>query len=295
MIWLNPARFFTCAHCGSTSDQMDTQLQGTAVTVEGSGPPVVLIHGMGLNRHMWQWILDDLAVHFQVVRYDLSGHGDSGPPPADCTLLDLVAQLDGVLSGLGISNAILAGFSLGGTLAQAYALERPTTVSAIAVLNSTHRRDPAQRAAMRERLEISRRDGPAGTVDAAIERWFTDSFKERNPQVTDQIRQWMLANDPRDYATLYRVLVEGDDAILGDGRALADALVDIACPALILTGAEDANSTPEMARTMAASIPAGRCEIVPELRHMGLAEDPATFNAALIPFFETADAARQNR
>lgn len=274
---------------------MDTYIQGTAVTVEGSGPPLVLIHGMGLNRHMWQWMLDDLAARFQVVRYDLLGHGDSGAPPEDCTLINLVAQLDDVLSGLGISNAMLAGFSLGGTLALAYALEHPATSSAVAVLNSTHRRDPTQRGAMLERLEISRRDGPAGTVDAAIERWFTHSFREQNPHVTDQVRQWMLANDPRDYATLYRVLVEGDDAALSDGRILADTLVDITCPALILTGAEDANSTPEMARAMAASIPAGRCEVLPELRHMGLAEDPAAFNAALIPFLETTDAARQNR
>ena len=267
---------------------MNTIAQKTEPSVDGTGSDLVLLHGMGLNRDMWQWLLPSLTPHFRVIRYDLLGHGTAENPPANCTLLDLVDQLDRLLDGLEVESAAVAGFSLGGTLAQAFAVERPGRTTAIAVLNSAHRRDAGQRAAMLERLEISEQSGPAGTVDAAIERWFTSAFRDRDTEVTDLVRKWMLANDPGNYATLYRVLVEGDEAAMSDGRKLADAISDIACPALIATGAEDANSIPAMSEAMANSIPKGQCAVIPELRHMGLAEDPDAFAAVLVPFLKAA-------
>lgn len=260
----------------------------TARTVEGTGPDLVLIHGMGLNRNMWQWMLPELTARFRVIRYDLLGHGDSEAPPENCSLNDLVDQLDELLVDLGIERAAVAGFSLGGTLAQAFAAVHPKRATAIAVLNSSYRRDQSQRAAMQKRLRLSVDTGPAATVDAAIERWFTQSFRDSRSDVTDLVRTWMLANDPRNYGLIYTVLTEGDDAVLRDGRILADAIADIECPALVMTGEEDANSTPAMAAAMAGAFPDGRSAVIPILRHMGLAEDPDAFNALLVPFLEAS-------
>ncbi|MDG2205564.1 MAG: alpha/beta fold hydrolase, partial [Alphaproteobacteria bacterium] len=94
---------------------MADHLYDTARTVEGTGPDLVLIHGMGLNRNMWQWMLPELTARFRVIRYDLLGHGDSEAPPENCSLNDLVDQLDELLVDLGIERAAVAGFSLGGT------------------------------------------------------------------------------------------------------------------------------------------------------------------------------------
>lgn len=267
---------------------MADHLYDTARTLEGTGPNLVLIHGMGLNRDMWQWMRPELTAHFSVICYDLLGHGDSETPPESCSLNDLVDQLDGLLVDLNIERAAIAGFSLGGTLAQAFAAVHPEKTTAVAVLNSSYRRDASQRTAMQERLRLSIDTGPAATVDAAIERWFTTSFRAAHPEVTDLVRKWMLANNPKDYATLYRVLTEGDDAVLRDGRILADAIADIRCPVLVLTGAEDANSTPAMAAAMAGAIPNGQSTVIPVLRHMGLVEDPDAFNAVLVPFLEAS-------
>jgi (E)-2-((N-methylformamido)methylene)succinate hydrolase len=267
---------------------MTQDIYRTARTIEGTGPDLVLIHGMGLNRGMWQWMLPALTARFRVTRYDLLGHGESAAPPSNCTLNELLDQLDGLLVDLDIERAAVAGFSLGGTLAQAFAAVHPEKTAAVAVLNSSYRRDPGQRAAMQERLRLSVDTGPAATVDAAIERWFTKSFRDARSDVTDLVRTWMLANDPKNYGIIYTVLTEGDDAVLRDGRILADAIADIQCPALVLTGAEDANSTPAMAAAMAAAIPGGRSAVIPVLRHMGLAEDPDAFNAVLVPFLEAS-------
>lgn len=263
------------------------ETEPAAIAVSGDGPPLVLIHGMGLNRHMWDGMVPALATRFRVIRYDLPGHGDGPPPPENCVLGDLVAQLDALLTALDVARAALVGFSLGGTLAQAYAVDHPDRTVAIAVLNSAFRRDAAQREAILERLRLSEEAGPVLTVDAALERWFTPGFAAAHPDVLEQVRRWMLANDPAHYATLYRVLATGDDAAVADGRALADAVGDIACPALVLTGADDRNSTPAMARDMAAAMRHGRAEIIPGLRHMGLAEAPDRFTAPLIPFLKS--------
>lgn len=267
---------------------MAENIHGTAYTDEGAGTPLVLIHGMGLNHRMWQWMLPELAARFRVIRYDLLGHGDSMKPPQNCTLNNLVDQLDLLLRDLKVERAAVAGFSLGGTLAQAFAVTHPEKTAAIAVLNSSYRRDATQRSAMLERLRLAEDTGPAATVDAAIERWFTAGFRETRTDVTDLVREWMLANDPKDYAILYRVLTEGDNATMPTGQTLADAIEGIKCPALVLTGAEDSNSTPAMAEDMARAIPGGQAVTIPILRHMGLAEDPGAFNGALVPFLDSA-------
>ena len=82
--------------------------------------------------------------------------------------------------------------------------------------------------------------------------------------------------------------VEGNQLSEPGLMVLADAITDIECPALVLTGEEDANSTPAMAAAMAGAFPDGRSAVIPVLRHMGLAEDPDAFNALLVPFLEAS-------
>jgi pimeloyl-ACP methyl ester carboxylesterase len=93
----------------------------------------------------------------------------------------------------------------------------------------------------------------------------------------------VLANDPEIYPAIYRVLDEGD-------AELVEAAAAIRCPTLVVTGGEDRGNSPDMARRLAALIPGARAEILPGLRHMGLAEDPAAFNTLLVPFLERAAA-----
>ena len=253
--------------------------RGTAYVVEGGGPPVVLVHGMGLNRDMWNWQLPALVPRFRVVRYDLVGHGESDPPADGCSMDDLVRQLDRLLDHLQLDRCALVGFSLGGLIVRAYALRHPHRVTALAVLNSAHNRTEAERAAMRERLERATRLGHVSTIDAALERWFTKGFAARHPEVLDRVRRWMEANDPAVYPKVYRVLAESD-------AALRTAISAIRCPTLVLACDEDHGNSPDMARRMGALIPDARTVILPGLRHMALAEHPEAVSEALVPFLE---------
>ena len=254
---------------------------GTAYQLDGQGPAVVLVHGMGMKRAMWQWLLPALTPHFQVLSYDLLGHGESADPAGRPDLSMLAAQIVELLDDCGLARAAVAGFSLGGMIARRFALDHPDRLSALAILHSAHDRSAAERAAIGQRVEKVNRSGPAAMVDEALPRWFTDDFRTRQPEMMALVRRWMTANRKEVYAPIYRVLAE-DDA------ELAEPVAEIRCPTLVMTGAEDFGNSPDMAQRMAAAIPGAQIVILPGLRHMALAEDPTTFNAPLVSFLKKA-------
>ena len=80
----------------------------------GSGPPVVLVHGLGGNLQKWDEIAPVLERRFTVLRYDLRGHGSSHNPPGPWTLDDFIADLEEIIDARGLRKISIAGFSLGG-------------------------------------------------------------------------------------------------------------------------------------------------------------------------------------
>ena len=81
----------------------DKSENGSVYELSGpaKAPVVVLIHGLGLNRHVWQWHEPALASRYRVLNYDLFGHGESAPPPVKPSLTMFADQLLGLLDFLG--------------------------------------------------------------------------------------------------------------------------------------------------------------------------------------------------
>src|ERR671918_799463 len=96
--------------------------------------PVVLIHGVGGDASNWDEIVPQLEPRFRVVRIDLRGHGRSRPIRSPITVFDFARDVASALDTLGIRAARIAGFSLGGQVAQALALEHPERVSKLALI-----------------------------------------------------------------------------------------------------------------------------------------------------------------
>jgi len=260
---------------------MRHDIKGTIVEESGSGASVVLIHGLGMNRQMWQWQVPALEERYRVVRYDLLGHGESKPPSDPVSLKALSDQLAEVMDALGIECAALVGFSLGGMIVRRFTMDHPGRALALGILHSAHDRTQAERDAILVRVEQAARDGPAATVGAALERWFTTYFADKHPDVLDLVRKWVMANDQAIYPGIYRVLAEGDAEIAG-------CLSAIDCPTLVMTGEEDYGNSPDMTKRMAAGIAGAEAVILPKLRHMALAEDPDTVNRILTGFLARA-------
>ncbi|TMV09074.1 alpha/beta fold hydrolase [Ruegeria sediminis] len=254
---------------------------GSAYELAGPehAPCVVLIHGLGLNRACWQWTIPALADGYRVLSYDLYGHGDSVDPPEAPSLSLFSRQLRNLLDNCGIVDAVIAGFSLGGMIARRFAQDLPDRARALVILHSPHQRSAEAQAAILARVEQARDQGPAATVDAALERWFTEDFRQANPAMMDTVRGWVTANRKEVYHRIYRVLADGIDEITAPVSPLS-------CPALVITGDEDFGNGPEMTRAIAAEIKGAQALVLPGLRHMALAQDPAAVNKPLRRFLD---------
>ena len=112
-----------------------------AFTVQGEGPPLFLIHGIGAARNTWAKALPVLTPHYTVITYDLRGHGASPMPDGEFGLDELVNDLERVREQTGFETAHFAGHSLGGMIGPAYARRYPNRVLSLGLLQ----RHPASR------------------------------------------------------------------------------------------------------------------------------------------------------
>ncbi|AIR90465.1 alpha/beta fold hydrolase [Pseudomonas cremoricolorata] len=254
---------------------------GTSYFSQGQGQPVVLIHGVGLNKEMWGGQVVGLAADYRVICYDMLGHGQSRVPAADTPLQGYADQLAELLDHLQIPQATVIGFSMGGLVARAFALAYAQRVSALVVLNSVFNRSPEQSAGVIARAAQAAELGPDANVDAALERWFSREYKAANPAQVAALRQVLANNDPQGYHTTYSLFATQD-------MYRADDLGRIQVPTLIATGELDAGSTPAMARQLAARIPNAQCAVLAEQRHMMPVEAPREVNKMLLDFLRQA-------
>lgn len=254
---------------------------GTAWDITGpDGAPVIaLIHGLGLNRQIWQWHIPALAERYRVLNYDFYGHGESGPPPAKLSLTVFSEQLIGLMDELSIGQAAVVGFSLGGMINRRMALDHPERVSALAILNSPHERTPEAQTMVEERAAQVAGGGSAATVEAALERWYTPEFRTSRPDVMDLIRKWRGGNDEKVYPDACMVLAAGVTELIRPAKPVTS-------PALVMTCAHDSGSTPAMSHAIASEIPGAETIIVPHLQHMGLTEQPDLFTGPILDFLD---------
>jgi 3-oxoadipate enol-lactonase len=261
---------------------MAAQPPDTAFDSDGpeDAPAVVLIHGIGLDRSIWNAWMPVLARRFRVVRYDLPGHGGSAPLAETVSLSALTHQLAGLLDTLAIGRAAVVGFSIGGMINRRFAVDHPDRVAALAVLNSPHERTPDEQQAVEDRVARTNRGGPAATMDATLRRWFTPAFIEAHPDAVDRVRRGVLATHPPSYAQFREVLAKGVKELIRPSPP-------IAAPALVITCEHDSGSTPSMSHAIASEIEGAETIIVPHLQHLGLVEDPDAFIAPVIRFLDT--------
>lgn len=254
---------------------------GTAYELAGpeNAPCIVLIYGLGLNRHCWQWTTPALSGDYRVLTYDLFGHGGSAAPPQTPSLKLFSYQLIDLLDHCGIGSAAIIGFSLGGMIARRAAQDAPDRVAALAILHSPHERTDAAQTAILKRVHQAQKEGPASTVDAALGRWFTDDYRQANPAMMDLVRTWVMANNIAIYHRVYKVLADGIAEIITPSPP-------ITCPTLVMTGDEDYGNGPKMAGAIAADIEGAEVHILRGLRHMALAENPDAVNQPLQAFFD---------
>lgn len=239
-----------------------------------SQTPIVLLHGVGLDRSMWAPLVERLEVDgYSVSAIDLPGHGSRPPLREPQTLASLA---DDVLTRLPDGRVHLVGFSLGALIAQHLARYAPERVATLTSVNSVCRRTPEEAEQVEARLATAG-DNFAEGVEASIERWFPAETTAVPQEIIEATRATLLANDIESYLYAYTVFVRGD-------REIGPELGAITVPALAITGELDPGSTPDMSRRLATAIPDCRVQIVAGTRHMMPVEDTPALATAITEF-----------
>ncbi|WP_420011884.1 alpha/beta fold hydrolase [Tateyamaria sp.] len=225
---------------------------------EGAGPPIVLIHGVGLRAEAWGGVALLLAKDFTVYAVDMPGHGAS-PLDRARSLSDYTARFSVFIDGLDAAP-IVAGHSMGAFIALDLATRGANALRAVAALNAVFERSDAAASAVQARAKAL--DGGSGADPLApLERWFGASPHGSVGAAAKACRTWLTSVDPEGYAQAYRVFAHHD----GPNRA---ALAELQTPTLFLTGSQDPNSTPAMSHEMARLTPNGRAQIEADAAHM---------------------------
>lgn len=251
------------------ADRARSLVGGCPAIVSGQGPLVVLLHGVGLRAEAWNAQIDALnASGFQVVAPDMHGHGVAPVIGAKALLADYSQYVAELLT----QPAIVIGHSMGAMVAMGLVEHAPSQILGLAALNAIYRRSPAAGSAVRARaaqLDGRVQQDPSGT----LVRWFADT------QTPERFAcdRWLRDVDPAGYKAAYTVFANED----GPSDALLKSLT---CPALFMTGQDEANSTPEMSKAMAQLAPKGQLNVVGGAAHMMPMTHAAEVNTTLIGF-----------
>lgn len=273
--WHRPLRRPQAVH-GTVRDTIE---QGTHFRVAGDGPPVILLHGVGLDLEMWTPLAEALQTDYTVIAYDLLGHGHSAKPPGPRTLDGYVRQLEMLYRYLGLERAVVAGFSMGAMVALAFAAQHPRRLAGLTLLNAVYERSPRQRQAVQARLEQAVAEGPSVLIDAALSRWFSDGFRRDRPDAVEAVAARLQGNDPRSFLEAYRLFATADPELPALAR-------QVTCPALVTTGEWDQGSTPDMTQALARTIPDATGTVIGGQKHMMPVEGAAHVASLLRRFLK---------
>jgi len=248
-----------------------------AYQVNGSGPVLFLVHGVGARGASWEKVVERLSSRCTCVSYDLRGHGDSPKPQQPITLEALVADLERLRERLGIKRAHVFGHSLGGMIAPAYAHAHPTRVRSIGLLSTAAFRSDEDASRVQGIAATIREQGPAKLVDGFVSRWFTEDFLKARPEAVELRKKQVLATDPKVFAEVFTLYSETE---------MAPWLQEVEVPALVLTGEQDLTCNPRLNKLMAAALPKSQLVILDKLKHGLVVESPERVAQAIGQFLD---------
>ena len=229
----------------------------------GSGPPVVMIHGLGGTSNSFQTLMGALE-GYRVLRPDLPGAGRSRLRPGIPGLEGLASAVRDVLQAAEIRQAHLVGHSMGTLICQYLAASSPKLVSSLTLYGPILEPSPAARVALKERAMKARKEGMTEIADNVAKGSISASTFESNPVVTAFVRESLMRQDPGGYALHCDAL----------SAASAADHAAIQCPVLLIAGADDPVAPIEMVRELLERLPGGRLEVIPAVGHWMMVEAP---------------------
>lgn len=228
----------------------------------GSGRPVVLLHSLALDRHVWDELAPILADGRRVYAVDLRGHG-AGPKDDDFTVEDMATDVARTIEHLDLNDVALVGMSMGGCVAQSVAIHHPDRIGALALLDTTAWYGPDARATWESRAQKALTDGLGSLRGFQLDRWFGERFRAEHPEAGTSLLDTFVANDLPSYAAACRAL-GGFDA--------RDQLSRIDVPTMVIVGEHDPATSPDHARALHDAIAGSQLHVITGAKHLTAVE-----------------------
>ncbi|WP_028863093.1 alpha/beta fold hydrolase [Psychromonas aquimarina] len=242
--------------------------------IHGSGQPLLFIHGLGSSTRDWELQVAEFSRTYQVITFDLRGHGRSDKPAGPYNMAMLAADCIGLLQGLAIEKAHIVGLSLGGCIAFQLALDAPQLVRTLTVINSmpeliTH--------SLKERLEIFLRLLIASLFGVRITGKILSRRLFIKPE-QQRLRRTFTArwaeNDRRAYLAALKAMI---------GWSVTARLAEIVCPVLVI--ASDQDYTPvALKAAYTDKLGNAQLQVIADCRHALPVEQPQLLHSALRDF-----------
>ena len=248
-------------------------------TVEGlpAGVPLVFINSLGSDLRIWDKLTPNFAEDFPIIRYDLRGHGLSDCPPGPYTIRDHANDLAGLLKHLKVTQALLIGISVGGMIALDYAAANPHSVRAL-ILSDTGAKIGTTES-WNERIAAVRQRGLDQMAETILARWFTPTFSEQHPAGYRGYYNMLTRMPVAGYIATCEALRDAD---------LREAVGRITTKSLVLGGAEDLSTPPDLGRELAAALPDAHFELIEKAAHLPCIEQPEVMAAKINRFLRSS-------
>jgi 3-oxoadipate enol-lactonase len=242
--------------------------------VNGKGQPLLFIHGLGASARSWELQVQEFSKTYQVITFDLRGHGQSDKPLGPYSISMFASDTAGLLKPLGIASAHVVGISLGGCIAFQLAADSPALVKTMVIVNSVPEmivRTFKDKLTVWQRFAIVRLLGMRRLGEVLSKRLFP---KAEHASLRATFVEHWAENDPRAYWNAMRTLI---------GWSVKDRLGSIKCPTLFITADQD--YTPVVLKEEYAKLmPNAQLLVIPDSHHATPVEHPEKFNEALMAF-----------
>jgi 3-oxoadipate enol-lactonase len=260
-------------------------------TAHGAGHPVLLVHGIGADAHVWEEMVPSLARHFRVHAVDLRGFGQTVRPPLPRLSYDLwVEDLRSFLDALEVGPVAFVGWSLGGAVGLNFVLRYPRAVSHLVLIGTpSPLRPPSDRSGFDERLRLAQAGAPISEIVektfAFTESAFSPHTRATNRGALEKMRATLLRNNPHAYAEM----VEANRA----KPDISARLGEITVPTLLIVGDADARTPIAMSQDLNMAIEDSCLKILPQCGHYYSFEQPEATSRAIVTFLQRCGHSRE--
>jgi 3-oxoadipate enol-lactonase len=234
---------------------------------KGTGPArLVLIHALGMQGSFWDDMVDGLLPSGDVLVYDCRGHGASTQDTNPYSLDQYADDLADLMDHVGWFSASVAGASMGGCVALAFAGRHPSRLDGLGLIDTTAGYGPDAPVAWEERGQKALSGGMQALLEFQLSRWVSPEFRAQSPASLQAAVAVFLANNPNCYVQTCRMLGSGDNHAV---------LAGISVPTSVIVGEFDYATPVAMADILAREIPGAELHILADRRHFTVLECPA--------------------